>query len=409
MQADLTLCRVGIRELFCLERRAAIIGDSQRAVSGILDLHCHGLFMRVVCDAVQLVVLVHVFRNLFPDRIGVFTDVFQGIFDWLERRCPALLYRIAGLNDIAGCIQQFELELSLFEVGIRSLLRAELRTSDSVIVRKRTQGSLRNIITGLARFHSKFDFFVGHQGGPVCGSRLCDGVLARLKVCHFDVSTAVKSCVFAVYFCRFRIAVLNSDLNRLFDFSVFTGACDCELIGSVRQFSGGRFTVHCHVLFDLQRTGLRPCIRKYKCLILLGQLAAVGGSGLRFMFNNVAFFIKNVVGDSGREHIPFIIRQDFFDFVLRSLLEAAEHFLLTALQFEFHNAVFKLVVTIFLVIVLIDRAVVLQDGKPEIVIPVQIRLLVTFDLFFNDKSLQRPVLDLHAVGEVVNKAGVIHQ
>ena len=127
------------------------------------------------------------------------------------------------------------------------------------------------------------------------------------------------------------------------------------------------------------------------------------------MLDDFSFFIKNVVRDSGSEHVPVIIREDLFDFVLRSLVKAPEHLLLTALKFKFHDAVYKLVISIFLVVVRIDRTVVLQDGDPEIVIPVQILLDCAFDLFFYDQSLQRPVLDLHAVGIVVNIVAVIHQ
>ena len=283
MQADPALCRVGIREFFCLERRGAIIGDSQCAVPGILNFHCHGPLMRIIRDAVQFVVFVHAVRDLFPDRIDVFTDVFLRIFDWRECRCLTLFYRIACLNDIAGCIKQFESELSVSEIVVCRLLRAQ----------------------------------------------------------------------------------------------------------------------HC--------TSGRAIVGKYDCLILLGQLAAVGSSGLLLMLNHSSFFIKNIVGDSSGESIPVFICEYFFDFILRSPLKAAEHFLFAVLQFEFHDAVFKLVITIFLVVVRIDSAVFLQDGNPEIVIPFQIRLLFTSDLFFNDQSLKRPVLDLHAVGEVVNKVRVIHQ
>ena len=99
---------------------------------------------------------------------------------------------------------------------------------------------------------------------------------------------------------------------------------------------------------------------------------------------------------------------DLLDLILRALGEAPEHLRLVVLELEIDNAFDEGIVTVCLVVIGIDGTVFIQDRNAEPVVRVEILFIFALDLLLDDQALQRPVLDLHGVGIIIDIMAVIN-
>ena len=127
------------------------------------------------------------------------------------------------------------------------------------------------------------------------------------------------------------------------------------------------------------------------------------------MLGNVAILVEDVIAHRRRELILFAFVKDLFDFILRSLGKAPEHFLFSGFQLELRYTVFKLIVAVLLIVVGVDRSIFIQNRDPEAVITLIVVFVITLYLLLNHKAFQRPVFDLHRVGVVIDILTIIHQ
>ena len=98
--------------------------------------------------------------------------------------------------------------------------------------------------------------------------------------------------------------------------------------------------------------------------------------------SHISILVKFFVGNGGSESISF----DLLHLVSGAFFEAPEHFLFSVFQLEFNDAVYELVVSVFLVVPCIDGAVRFQDRHLEGVILVFIISIIALDLLFNDET-----------------------
>ena len=127
-------------------------------------------------------------------------------------------------------------------------------------------------------------------------------------------------------------------------------------------------------------------------------------SCLCFNFFDVSVLIEHIVGDCRRKSFC----TGFLDFILRSFRKAPEHFLLFIFDLELYNTILELVVSVFLIVTCIYTAIFVQNRHSECIVSVLIRSIITLDLFFNDKTFERPVLDLHGIRVIVNIMVIIY-
>ena len=200
-----------------------------------------------------------------------------------------------------------------------------------------------------------------------------------------------------------RSACAVRDLDRLARYDIASGVFYIEVIRSVCLGRCRRLSVHRHVLRDLQAAVGGPRVLEYDRLGRLCERTAMGAARYRDR-SHISILVKFFVGNGGSESISF----GLLHLILGAFLEAPEHFLFSVFQLEFNDAVYELVVSVFLVVPCIDGAVVIQDRHSERIVLVLIRRNVTLDLLFNNQTFERPVFDLHGIRVIVDVMAIIH-
>ena len=131
-------------------------------------------------------------------------------------------------------------------------------------------------------------------------------------------------------------------------------------------------------------------------------------AGLRLVPDDFAFFIEDVIAHLNGKLVSISVSEDLLNFIFGSLLKAPNHLLLVVLEHEIGYAILELVVAVLLVVVCVDTAVFVEDVDLEIVVSVEVLIFLALDLLLDDQAFERPVLDLHGIGKIVDISTIIN-
>ena len=351
------------------------VGDGEAACHAARDLH--GV----------------TFHRFFGDGIDDFLPILI-LVQAGEGVCPIIRRRQGRIVLLLAIRQQIHLDaLGLLAVLVVVVLPylGDGNIDRGQVVGEGGDGRFGNLVPGFARLHghgdkvlpSRFAAFRGQLHVP--GHRLGDGIIACRQTGDLIETVFIRRKRFLIQHGPCGGAVFKRDRDGMADAPVFTGALDFKGIGAVRKLADAvSRAVHRHLLFELQGALLLVC-KGHEGILLAGDRPLPAGSIFAIDRD-----IRLKLAMIGLDDPEFGARR-----------EARGRLLLPVDQLEGGDALIEVHVPVFPVDRSIHISSIVEDGHVELVFPGQVFLLCAFDSLADHQALQRFVLDLEGIVEVV--------